>query len=335
MKSGSSAPKFARIMFFFLFSAFLLVTESSNVQASTSPSGPNNNYWMISVEQSKDPICVGDVVNVEVQWGSNTTRPVNGKDGLVSLAPLAGPSLIKMTAQLGHFYPEDSFTPGATSGVKTVTYIADKEGSESLSARAMSGENKDAIAHMPFSVKTCDFIYTLNGELNLNVEMEGLSYSSRFTIKSKGTLKAPDPSQPLNVEGKDKVVYLSAVITSFSAPKCVLFTWEPGTGGGFVDVKAAPGPNGIGMELQFGPPQELEWTLNFSMACNGQGQTGGGVYPSTDTQDPWISAMFLSGSGQQNIKLDMFEIPMNKLNGHSGISVSYTATVTLEKVLPK
>ena len=48
-----------------------------------------------------------------------------------------------------------------------------------------------------------------------------------------------------------------------------------------------------------------------------------------------IGATFLDGSGTKNVKLDMFEVPFNRLNGSPGISVSYTATLTLEKEAPK
>jgi len=130
-------------------------------------------------------------------------------------------------------------------------------------------------------------------------------------------------------------VRLAAVVTSFSASECTLLTYEPGTGGGSVDVRADPNPNGIGMVLQFAPPQDLAWEVVYFVACDGQPVTFAGVFPVTSGQDPWISAQFPLGSGQQPVKLDMFEIPMNKMKGYPGVAVSYTATVTLEKEPPQ
>ena len=155
----------------------------------------------------------------------------------------------------------------------------------------------------------------------------------RFTIKSHGALKAPDPDKPLNLEGKGKTVRLSAVVTSWSN-KCTLFTVVPGSGMGYVDAIAYPDDKGIGMVLELAPPVDLAWDVDYSFSCDGNAVTLSGVYPTT-SNDPWISAHYFMGGGQQNVKIDMFEIPMQKLNGSPGVSVSYTATLTLEKVQPK
>jgi hypothetical protein len=234
---------------------------------------------------------------------------------------------------VGIFLP-DEFRPVSISGTRTVTYIADKEGKEDIFAVAWIGKSSDAVAKAPFNIKLCTYWYKLYAELDMNVEVEGLAYSVRYTVESYGTLKAPDPSKPLNVEGNGKKVRLNAVVTSWNSSKCTLFTWEPGTGGGSVDARAYPSPNGKGMVLELAPPQ-LAWDVAYSFACDGHGMTLAGVYPITSGSDPWISATFPQGGGQQSIKLDMFEIPMNQLNGAPGISVSYTATVKLEKEPPK
>jgi hypothetical protein len=251
---------------------------------------------------------------------------------LAPLTPLAGPSIIKLKASQGIFLP-DEFTPVSASGTKTVKYIADKEGKEDIFAVAWIGDDSDAIAKAPFTIKLCTFWYKLNAELNLGVEDKDMAYSERNTVESYGTLKAPDPDKPLNVEGKGKKVRLDAVFTSFSSSNCTLFTWEPATGRGTVDARAYPNPNGVGMVLELAPPQ-IAWDLALSVACGGQGMTIAGVYPVT-SGDPWISATFPQGGGQQSIKLDMFENAMNNLNGAPGISVSYTATLKLEKEPPK
>lgn len=334
MKPEPSFSKSARWVGLFLLSFLLLTVDSANAQASPPPDGSSENIWMISVFQSKNPICVGDTVYVEVKWGPNASRPAQGEDGLASLTPLLGPSLIKVRANLGHFFPDSSYVPHAISGLTRFAYFADQEGNEQIIGWAITGNSTDAIDTDRFTIKTCEYKYTLNGELNLYVDAEGLSYSARYTIKSRGVLKAPDTSKPLNVEGKGEMIRLSAVMTSWSG-KCTLFTWEPGKGGGDVDVRAAPGPDGTGMVLEFGPPQDLKWDVDYSFACDGNPVTVAGVYPSSAQEDPWISATFPAGGGQQNIKLDMFEIPMNKMKGNPGLSVFYTATVTLEKVTPE
>jgi hypothetical protein len=335
MKPEISFSKSARWMGIFLLSFLLLAVDSANVQASPPPDDSSENIWMISVFQSKNPICVGDTVYVEVKWGPNILRPAEGKDGLAALTPLLGPNAIKVRATLGRFIPDDSYKPHAISGLTRFAYVAEQEGNELITGWAITGNSTDAIDTDRFTIKTCEYKFTLNGELNLYVDWEDISYSTRYTIRSSGVLKAPDTSNPSNVEGQKNVIRLSAVMTSFSAPKCTLFTWEPGKGMGYVDVRAAPGPDGTSMVLEFAPPQELAWDLDLSFSCEGDSRTVAGVYPSSAKEDPWISATFPGGSGQQDIKLDMFEIPMNKMNGNPGLSVSYTATVTLEKVMPE
>ena len=328
MKSRSSTPNSVRIIRLFLLVFILLALESPRVMASPLINSPDNTIYVIGISQFKDPICVGDAVNVAIQWGPNTTSL------LVPLGPDSGPSRIKLQASRGHFYPDSYFTPGSSSGTQTVTYIAEKAGKEKIFAQVWVGEGSDAIASDTFSIQACNYLYTLNAVLNLNVQVEDLAYSVRYTVKSIGILTAPDPDKPLNLEAKMKRVKLDAMVTSWSSSKCTLFTYEPGTGGGFVDARADPSPNGIGMVLQLAPPQDLAWDVAYSFACNGQPISVAGVYPST-SENPWVSATYPMGSGQQNVKLDMFETPMNKMKGVPGVTVSYTATLTLEKEPPK
>ena len=334
MKPGRSFSKSAHWLGVFLLSFLLLAVDSATVKASPPPDGSSENLWMISAFQSKNPICVGDTVYVEVKWGPNAQRPAQGEGGMAPLYPLLGPRVIKVTSRLGHFIPDNTYKPGASSGLTRFAYVADGEGSELITAVAMTADGSDAIDTDRFEIKTCEYKYSLNGELNLYVDVEEGSLSARYTIKSHGVLKAPDTSQPLQVEGKGKTIRLGAVMTSFNVPKCTLFTWEPAKGQGSVDVRAAPGPDGTGMVLEFGPPQELAWDLDLSFACDGEATSVAGVYPSSANEDPWISATFPAGGGQQNIQLDMFEIPMSRMKG-PGVSFSYTATVTLERVEPE
>ncbi len=334
MKSRPSTSKSARLTRLFLLVFILLALESPGVMASPLLEGTDTNIFSLGISQSKDPICVGDVINVTIQWGPNRAYPTQTKDGLVNLTPLAGPSRIKLQASLGRFEPDDSFTPGSMSGTKTVTYIAEKEGNEKIFAQAWNGGSSDAIASDTFKIQACNYIYSLNAVLNLDVQAEGIAYSVRYTVKSHGVLKPPDPDKPLNLESKMMRVNLDAVVISWNSSKCTLFTYEPGTGTGFVDARADPAPDGIGMMLILFPPQDLAWDVAYSFACDGQPVTFAGVYPST-SDDPWVSATYPTGSGQQAVKLDMFETPMNKMNGNPGLTVSYTATLTLEKEAPK
>jgi hypothetical protein len=334
MKSRPSTLKSAHITRIFLLVSILLSLESPGVMASPLIETTDTNTYSMRISQSKDPICVGDVVNVTIQWGPNTAYPTDSGDGLAYLTPLAGPSRIKLQASLGQFEPDDSFRPGSNSGTKTVTYIAEKEGNEKILAQVWIGERSDATASDTFKIQACNYKFTLNAVLNLDVQFEDISYSTQYTVKSHGLLKPPDPDKPLNLESKMNRVKLGAVMTSFSAPKCTLFTYEPATGAGFVDARADPAPSGIGMMLILFPPEQLAWDVALSYACDGESHTLAGVYPST-SEDPWVSATFPTGSGQQTVKLDMFEIPMNKMNGGPGVTVSYHATLTLEKEAPK
>ncbi len=330
MRTHPKPPIMVRI---FLLILLLLAFGAPPALASSSVQDTStSDMYVLSISQSKDPICVGDVVNVTISWAPNSNY---GNDsGLAPLTPLTGPSRIQVKASLGYFYPETPPPPGSNSGTSTVAYIAEKTGTENLFAVAWVGGSSDAIAKDTFKVETCEYEYTLNGEFNLGVTAEGIAYTSRYTIKSRGVLKAPDPDKPLNLEGRSKTVKLGAMVTSFASSECTLFTYEPGKGMGFVDVLGEPGPLGIGIVLKFAPPQDLAWDVDYSFACDGNAQTLAGVYP-VSSSDPWITATFPSGSGTQNIKLDMFEIPYNRMNGQEGVTVSYTATVTLEKKAPK
>jgi hypothetical protein len=332
MKPGRPFSKSARWLGVFLLSFLLLAVDSASVKASPPPDGSSENTWTISVSQFESPICVGDYVYVTVTWRPNPL--MDAGQGLAPIPPLAGPGLIKVTSLIGRFVPEATYRTKSVTGTTRFAYVADQEGNEKVAGVAMTSTGSDATDTAQFTVKRCDYRYTLNGEARFYVDVEEGSYSTRYTIKSQGVLKAPDPSQPLNVEGKGKTIRLGAVMTSFSVPKCTLFTWEPARGQGSVDVRAAPDAGGTGMVLEFGPPQELAWDLVLSFACDGDATSLAGVYPSSANEDPWISATFPAGGGQQNIKLDMFEIPMSRMKG-PGLSFSYTATVTLERVEPE
>jgi len=158
------------------------------------------------------------------------------------------------------------------------------------------------------------------------------SFSVRYTIKSKEALKAPDPDKPFNLEGTG-IVYLKAVVTSWSN-KCSLFTSEPGKGMGFVNVKAYPHESGIGMVLELAPPDDFHWDTAYSFSCDGDCHTSAGIYAITTT-DPWLKVYYPGGLGQNPVKIDMFEIPIEKMRGQPGTSVSYKATLALKKSLPK
>ncbi len=332
MKPGRSFSKSMRWMGVFLLSLLLLAVDSANVKASPPPDGSSENTWTISVSQFDSPICVGEYVYVTVTWRPNLLQDPG--QALARLPPLAGPSLIKVTSLIGRFIPESTYSPKSVSGTTRFAYVADQEGNERVAGVAMTSTGSDAIGMAQFTVKRCDYRYTLNAVAHLYVDAEEGSYSTEYTVKSSGVLKATDASNPRNVEGKGKTIRLGAVMTSFSVPKCTLFTWEPGKGQGSVDVRASPGPDDDSMVLEFGPPQELHWDVDYAFSCDGDTRSVTGVYGSTSNEDPWISATFPSGGGQQDIQLDMFEIPMNRMKGNPGLSFSYTATVTLERVEP-
>jgi hypothetical protein len=329
MKYIPITPKITQITRALILLILMLALAAPGEAVPASTLRADRTTWALAINQPKDPICVGDAVNVTIQWAP---APPDPKSELAPLAPLTGPTRIKLQASRGHFYPDPAPTPGSVSGTMTVTYIAEQEGSEKLFAQAWIGATSDAIATDTFTIKTCKYHFRLDGTFTLGVTDPDVSYTVLYTIKSRGTLEAPDPDYPLQLEGKMKTVRLNAVVTSF-ASKCVLFTYEPGSGGGFVDAKASPGPMGIGMFLEL-DTKDLQWDVDYSFACDGNSQTLSGVFPIKSSL-PLVGATFLDGSGTQNVKLDMFEIPFNRLNGSPGISVSYTATLTLEKEAPK
>lgn len=325
MKSRPAIPILRHIPRAFLIVFLLLAAGSPGIMASAA----TGDMFLLTISQMKPTICVGDTVNVTIRWSPNSQSTDSS-----GLAPLAGPSRITLQASLGSFYPSTPQVGGANSGVASVSYTADKEGKETLFATAWVGGSSDAIASESFEIKACKYTFSLKAEFTLEVSVEDLSYVSRYTVKSSGELVPEDPeNNPQHLVARSKTVRMDAVIPSWSSSKCVLFTYEPGFGLGEVDATADPGPMGIGMVLKLGPPRDLAWELNLTFACNGDGHTVAGVYPIASA-DPWVTATFPSGSGQQTIKLDMFEVPYQRLQGSEGITVSYTATLTLEKKLP-
>ena len=140
-----------------LLAFLLLMIGTPNAFATAATPVPDNNFYTLSVSQSKDPICVGDTVNVTVSWNMNSSYNPETKDGLVSLAPLTGPSRIKLQASLGSFYPDNTytptFTPGAAGGTNTIAYTAEKEGRATILAQAWSGGSSDAIDKDSFTIK--------------------------------------------------------------------------------------------------------------------------------------------------------------------------------------
>jgi hypothetical protein len=317
----------------FLFACILLALDPQNAIASPPRDTNPDDTFMVSVSQFKNPICVGDTVNVSVKWSPNSTKPSPGEDGLGSLTPLAGPFKIKFKASHGTFIPEE-IDPGLrVSGTDSVAYTADKEGEEQVFAMAYTSTGMDGLDSTKFTIKKCNFYYTLVTMGTLTVDVEEGSYTVDYTMKSSGLLKAEDSDHPLYVEGKGKKIKLDALVTSFSVPKCTLFTYEPGTGEGTVDVRGYPNPNGTGMVVDFAPPN-LAWNENLSFSCDGDSRTVAGVYPVQGKADPWLAATFPLGSGEQDVKPDMFEIPKQKLQG-PGAYFSYRATITLEKEPPK
>ncbi len=331
MKPHPSNPILARLARSSLLAILLLTMLSPGALASERTQNNTENLYVASISQSKDPICVGDTVNVTVNWAPNP-HYMEGS-ALAPLTPLTGPTRIKLQANLGYFYPDSPPMPGSNSGTVTVAYTAEKEGSETIFAQLWQGGSSDAIVKTFFEVKICKYKFSLNAQFDLAVTTEELSYTVRYTVKTSGALVPPDPDKPLNLEARTKVVRLSAVVTSWASSKCTLFTYEPGTGMGYVDARADPGPMGIGMVLQLAPPQDLAWDVDLSFACDGDAKTVAFVYP-LSPPDPWVKATFLDGSGQQDIKLDMFEVPYQRLLGSEGITVSYTATLKLEKEKP-
>lgn len=313
--------RIARLACVPVLALLLLVPQAAPVNAAGS-------MFALSISQAQDEVCVGQAVSVNLAWAPNSQY--GGGDAVVPLAPLAGPSRISLQASRGYFHPDPARTGGAISGVTTVTYIAESEGTEQIFATAWIGGSSDAIAKDSFKVVACEYFYTLSAQLDMTVSTEGLSYTARYTVKSWGTLTPTDPENPRHLEARDKMVKLNATIISWASSDCTLFTWEPARGIGSVDAIADPGAMGIGTLLKLGPPKDLAWDMDLSFACDGQGHTVGGVYPIA-SEDPWVQAIFPSSTGTQDVVLDMFEIPFQKLVGSEGITISYTAKLTLEK----
>jgi hypothetical protein len=328
MRSRTFMSAFARVTISILLVTLLLVQDSISVQASNAAQASSNTTFALSISQAGLEICVGETVNVTIQWGPNKSYDPGG--GLEPLTPLAGPSRISLKASLGTFVPDNDLTPGSISGTSTVNYTAEQEGTEKLFAVAWIGGSSDAIATDTFKVKACEYMFTLDAEFDISVTSEVGSYTARYTVKSYGTLVPTDPNEPRHLEAKEKLVKMTGSFTSFSVPKCTLFTWDPATGQGRVDARADPGSLGVGMFLQLAPPRELAWDMYLSFCCDGDCATFAGAYP-VSSSDPWIAATFPSGTGTKRVVLDMFEIPYNKIKGGEGIIASYVATLTLEK----
>lgn len=321
-------PRIRRIPSILGIFILLVLGVPFQAQAANETQGTTSTIFHLSMSQAEPEICVGQTVNVTITWGPNTAYDSDGD--LAPLAPLTGPSRIALKASLGTFYPDTAPAAGSVSGTTTVAYTANEVGTEKLFAVAWIGGSSDAIATDTFKVKACEYLYTFKADLNLYVTSEGISYHTRYTVKSRGILKPTDEKNPLHLESKNNPVWMSATMISWNSSDCMVFTWEPGKGMGWVDARADPGPLGIGMVLQLAPPQDLAWDVDYSFACDGQGHTVAGVYP-ISSSDPWVSATFLEGTGSKNVVLDMFEKPYSILLGSEGVTVDYNATLTLEK----
>jgi hypothetical protein len=317
-----------RILLFFVILLMVgsVPAHQSTLAASGSPRDTSN-IFILSISQARPEVCVGETVTITISWAPNSAKDYGG---LAPLTPLAGPSRISLKASHGFFYPQAPNPPGSVSGTTSVTYTAESEGTEKIFAQAWLGGSSDAIATDSFEVKACEYYYTLDSQLDMTVTSEGLSYTARYKVKSWGTLVPVDSEHPRQLEARDKLVKLSASIISWSSSECVLFTFEPASGSGRVDARLDPGAMGIGNVLKLAPPVDLAWDMDLSFACNGHGNTVAGVYPIASS-DPWVQATFPEGVGTQDVVLEMFETPYQRLVGSEGITISYTAKLSLEK----
>ena len=321
------ASKIARLAGVSLLAFLLLAQDAPPTLAASESQVNTNDIFILQISQARPEVCVGETVTINIAWAPNGAKDYGG---LAPLTPLVGPSRITLKASHGTFYPGAPNPPGSPSGTTSVSYTAESEGTEKIFAQAWLGGSSDAIATDSFTVKACEYYYTLKSQLDMSVTAEGLSYTARYNVKSWGTLVPVDSEHPRQLEARDKRVKLSATITSWSSSECVLFTFEPGSGSGRVDAHVDPGPMGIGNVLKLAPPVDLAWNLDLSFACDGNSSTVSGVHPIT-SDDPWVQTTFPDGVGTQDVVLDMFEVPYQKLVGSEGITISYVATLTLEK----
>jgi len=157
----------------------------------------------------------------------------------------------------------------------------------------------------------------------------------RYILRAKGLLKSDGSSNTGNFEAFNVILKMETVINSFSVPECTLFTWTPGYGAGLVDVRGIPG---IGerhsLQVQFSPPQDLNWQVDMSASCDGQSTTYNANFPITSAQDPWITADFPSGVGTRKVVVDIFEQGVKNFTA-GGSQSSYFGTLTLERVVEK
>jgi hypothetical protein len=281
-------------------------------------------YFIVAVGQPQGVVCLGETKMIGVTWMMN--------DSSSALAAISGPTAITVNAKRGTL-SRHVIHPDGISGTVFIEYKADAVGHERIDVQAfVTSEQGDATDKAEFEVKQCKYRFTYTATLFDDLQEDDVQMAIEVNWLARGTLIPSDLTNSRLVEGKDKLIKVQELITSYSLPNCTYSTMEPARGFGFIDARAYPGSGSSGMVLEFSPPKDLSFNMGVTLYCEGDPQTIAGTYPYSASEDPWIVAIFPEGQGTQNITVSDLQEAVDRMNSYPGHRSSYTATVTLERV---
>ncbi len=272
-------------------------------------------------------LCVGQKTILEAEFG-----PEN------FLTPLIDISSINFWSTNGNSLSQEALFPFVKEGVVSTTFTAKNPGTDNINVDVSvfhyetgtpTGEVVSDYDETTIEVlKTCQYHYTLHGELNVEIVEGEISESLHYTIDSEGDLIAEDPDQPDLLTGMGNEISLEAMITQLTMPDCSLISQDSGLGAGIVDASADIDPDDQTVRFVLGPPQNFAWSKNVVGQCGDQSipVSMSAMIPSDgnfiDGED------FSSEGGAHSIRLEFFEKGLERLK--SVATGSYTVILLLE-----
>ena len=304
-----------------ILTAFLLLAAfSSSVPVSASAGSAPAGKWSVSISGLDGLVCVGDSYMLTARWDTNSNDV---------LAPLTGPRQLLVKATHGSFDRETE-RPGTVSGTTMFNYTAEKPGTETIKIQLFDNDlNVDSENTASFEVKKCDYLYTLLARADAG-DGDGM-LAFYYIIKSKGLLKAADPSQPHKLEGLNKTLTIDTTVAYFDSGECTLLFSDVGRALGFLDSKAEDVDNGMGIKVMLGPPQDLNYIHDVLLTCPDGPHHQNMTIPITFSKDPWIEQVFPFGEGEYPVKMDFLEEGLQGMRD-AGNWGYYTATLSLQRV---
>jgi hypothetical protein len=272
-------------------------------------------------------LCVGQKTILEAEFG-----PEN------FLTPLIDISSINFWSTNGNTLSQEALFPFVKAGVVSTVFTAKKPGTDTINAdvAVYQYEKGTPIGELISDydettievLETCQYHYTLHGELIVELVEGEISETLHYTLDAEGDLLADDPDQPNLLTGEGGTISMEAMITELTMPDCTLISQDPGLGYGSIDATAEMDPDAQTIKVTLGPPQNFVWTKTAV------GQCGDETIPVTMSTVIQTEGNFVDGEvfsidgGVHLIPLEFFELGLERLQ--SVASGSYTTVLSLE-----